>query len=425
MKMNLNSAENREMIDAALAPDGARTILEENFPGQGDAILAEIARGVDDFVMNYTEEVDEEVIACSLEQSLEGRTPSEQLSVMLTTVAGLSSQMSKQFDIENWDDKLKELTAVSEAIADGRIDENDETVAEQLAQTKQLLVEHIKYAAAFFAAIPEENLEGIVPADVSVEGIDITQGREAVLRVAALFYTMAHQGKLEDVDPETCTPYWAGVQTCVQMETMRAVSSGMSWEKVLEVVQKVWRVAVLLLVVGAIALGWANLGRFIAKLLVEIGLLTNGFVALAIIALTVALGMRGHWEEIERGVEYIANLGIKLVAKAYHKVSDWVVNTVLPAVKPLLQKAYEFVSEFVKTYVLTPVGEVVKYLAELADAQQETAPEVAVAMAGGLGTVEIDQSDAAPQTEPEATVEESGFDPLGCMSRENDNLIDF
>lgn len=348
--MKMNSQEFRQEIAAVLQNEGgAAAMLEQYFPGESEAILAGITRGMDAFTKQYATEIDKEAIVRDLDAHLEGKDIVAQMDYLLTMMTGLSAAASRGHGMNIWGDEIDVLQHCLDAVKEGIFDDQHPHIAQTLTEAKQLLVEHVMNAAMFCTALPEEKIAEFVDVDASNEFAAVIEGQAAMTGVAACIYAMAKQGKLEGINPETYEPEIAGVQACMHMKVANAINSGMTKEQILAIVEKVYRTAVTVFMFALIGASWFIVAANVAMIIDYIAILLNPIVPLAIMGVIMVAGMLVSIPGINHATEIICTEGIilavktvKLMIKAYRLASDWVVNVVVPKVKPLLIQARDF-----------------------------------------------------------------------------------
>lgn len=363
--MNMNAVELHAEIMKLLECNDVMSMLEREFPGESDTILSEISRGVDTFAENYRKDIDEKAILQDLEQLMANKTPAEQLHDITSILANLSNEISGIHGLQIWRADLAAFNACQNELAQGFIHENDLKLVETLAAAKQLLVDHIMYAEALFTALPEEHLQSFMDAGAYVEDLTDVEGRALVMAIAAAVYALARKGKLDGVAPDSCAPYAIGIQTCMHLAVTQSLSADEDLNDVLKTIRKIYHHGLKLLVLAALSCGCGCAGVLFAS---ATSLSMSAGIAFCI-------GMAMGWEFSEASSTKAADCIVrhsfgpmvrmgKAVIKTYRKVSDWVVNTVVPALKPLCIKARDFVYE----KIIVPVVRFAMAAAEKAEA---------------------------------------------------------
>ena len=140
--MKMNSQEFRQEIAAVLQSEGgAAAMLEQYFPGESEAILAGITRGMDAFTKQYATEIDKEAIVRDLDAHLEGKDIVAQMDYLLTMMTGLSAAASRGHGMNIWGDEIDVLQHFLDAVKEGIFDDQHPHIAQTLTEAKQLLVD--------------------------------------------------------------------------------------------------------------------------------------------------------------------------------------------------------------------------------------------------------------------------------------------
>lgn len=347
-----------KLFHSASRPGGALRMLKKHFGDKAEAILSEITKGADEFMTMNAQHIDSQAIRTKIDAMLEGKTPADQLRVLTNVLTAMSYCGSTLHGNSAWKDHIKLCRVTLDGMNRGLVNENDPHTLQTILETKAHLCAHIESTAVLFVSLPQYEkvlraCGSAAPDEVKAVAIE---SREGNIAMASAVYTLAHTGKLPSVNPETFTPYVAGVQTACHLAVDAAKKSGLDKEKVIAIIQKAARVMCVLLVgvvfaaltvsVGYVSSMMAELIFFDAETVCTI----IGLVMMAVSALISIRPVHDLGVRLADDVIKACTMTVSAVKVAYRQVSNWVVNTVVPAVWPY----WEMVRDFVMTRIVRP-----------------------------------------------------------------------
>lgn len=349
-----------KLFHSASRPGGAQKLLQKHFGDKADAILLEITKGVDEFMTMNAQDIDSNTIRAKIDAMLEGKEPVDQLRMLTNVLTAMSYCGSTLHGNSAWTDHIELCKITLDAMNRGMVNADDPTVAQTIIETKAHLCAHIESTAVLFVNLPQyekvfQACGSATPDEVKAVAIE---SRQSNIAMAAAVYTLAQTGKLPSVHPETFTPYAAGVQTACHLAVDAAKKSGLDMEKVTAIIQKAARVLCILLVgavfasliAGVTMVGFSIVDTiFFFSDIESIG----AVVALILMAVSTLISVRPVHDlgvRLADDVIKVCTMTVSAVKVAYRYVSNWVINTVVPAAWPY----WEMVRDFVMTRIVRP-----------------------------------------------------------------------
>jgi len=342
-----------KLFHSASRPDGALKLLQKHFGDKAEGILLELTKGVDEFMTMNAQDIDSNTIRTKIDSMLEGKEPVEQLRMLTNVLTAMSYCGSTLHGNNAWTDHIELCKITLDAMNRGMVNADDPTVIQTIIETKAHLCAHIDSTAVLFVNLPQyekvlQACGSANPDEVKAVAIESRQGNIAM---AAAVYTLAQTGKLPSVHPETFTPYVAGVQTACHLAVDAAKKSGLDMEKVTAIIQKAARVLCILLV-GAVFASLIAGVTLVGFSIVDTIFLFSDLefigtaVAMILMAVSTLISIRPVHDlgvRLSEDVIKVCAMTVSAVKVAYRYVSNWVINTVVPAAWPYWMMARDFV----------------------------------------------------------------------------------
>lgn len=342
-----------KLFHSASRPDGALKLLQKHFGDKAEGILLELTKGVDEFMTMNAQDIDSNTIRTKIDSMLEGKEPVDQLRMLTNVLTAMSYCGSTLHGNNAWTDHIELCKITLDAMNRGMVNADDPTVIQTIIETKAHLCAHIDSTAVLFVNLPqyEKVLQACGSANPDAVKAVAIESRQGNIAMAAAVYTLAQTGKLPSVHPETFTPYVAGVQTACHLAVDAAKKSGLDMEKVTAIIQKAARVLCILLV-GAVFASLIAGVTLVGFSIVDTIFLFSDLefigtaVAMILMAVSTLISIRPVHDlgvRLSEDVIKVCAMTVSAVKVAYRYVSNWVINTVVPAAWPYWMMARDFV----------------------------------------------------------------------------------
>lgn len=309
-----------------------------------DEIRQQIESGVDDFYQLYKEDVSKETIQKKIEENMSSMSNREKYSYLANLMVAITHICGNVFEGSKWNETLKDHEIVLSAVDLGFVDEESEKILNGIEEMKGMIAENIESFAVLFVDSPDfEELQDACmnESPEQVQAIAMNT-REAAVNMAAAIYILQEDDELSSLKEVQYTPHDVGVMSASLLEIDAAQKSG-SLEFAKKVFSKASRTAVTLLVASPAIIAGVSMFGIIA-------LLTN-FASIWLLVSGVILGinLHAHIKRLEEHMEPVFKVGAKIlnttldkVKPIYHKISNWIQNTIVPAALPVWQRCRDF-----------------------------------------------------------------------------------